>query len=263
MDTKKLIGTIIGVTMFAVLIAGATFAWLTFGTTVDEANVTTSTTMNFMVDYTKGTAITNIPMVDSKLITPDQAESLVVVMKRNTAGTGSPDGHGYITLNTTTSDALTTDGVVRWAICRDTDIESVEPQIDDVCGSVTTPADFSAKALNTGKVTASGTIVLLNDAKLTTTKQTINVTNATTSTALQATGGSSTEYALLPNSTSTATNASSLIPPTFDRTGTGKSTATGVSYFIYFWLDGETINNTHKEKTYTGYIQAGANQLQT
>lgn len=259
MDFKKLIGTIIGVTLFAILIAGATFAWLTFGTTIVSDNVTAANSMNFLVDYTEGTAINNIPMVDSTLVTPDQTESLVVVMKRNT---NSPDGHGYIALNTTSTGTLTTGGIVRWAICRDTDIEE-GTQVDDVCGGVTTPDDFSAKALNTGKVTTNSTVVLLNDAKLTGTKCSIDVTNATTCTSLQASGGSATKTALLPTASGTTTG-SILIPPTYDATeGDGKSTDAGVSYFVYFWLDGATISNNEKEQTYTGYIQAGATQLQS
>ena len=51
MDIKKLIGTIIGVILFVALIAGATFAWLTFGTTLVSTNVNSANTMNFLVDY--------------------------------------------------------------------------------------------------------------------------------------------------------------------------------------------------------------------
>ena len=250
MDYKKLIGTIIGVTLFAVLIAGATFAWLTFGTTIVATNVNTANSMNFIVDYTKGTNISDVPMVDSKLVTPAQTSSLVVVMKKHS---NSVDGHGSISLTTTSTGTLTTKGIVRWAICRDTDIETSGGQVDDVCGSLTTTAAFSAKALNTGKVTANSTIVLLNDAKLTTTKCSADVSTPTTCTALQATGGSGTQTAALPGTGTgtTTSNVSTLIP------------TNGVSYFVYFWLDGETISNNEKNQTYTGYIHASATQLQT
>ena len=265
MNFKKLIGTIIGVTLFAVLIAGATFAWLTFGTTIVSNNINAANTMNFLVDYTKGTAIDNIPMVDSTLVTPKDTASLVVVMKRHN---NSPDGHGYVSLNTVSGDnadasknTLTTKGIVRWAICRDTDIEATGNQIDDVCGDASTTAEFTARALNTGKVTGKGTTVLLNDAKLQATKCTIDIATATTCTSIQAEGGSATQTAQLPTSTGNIT-ASSLIPPTLYATS-GKSEDAGVSYFVYFWLDGETISNSEKEQTYTGYIQAGANQLQS
>ena len=162
MNIKKLIGTIIGVTLFVALIAGATFAWLTFGTTIVSTNVNSARTMNFLVDYTKGNAVNEIPMVDSTLITPSQATSLVVMMKKHQ---NSVDGHGSISLTTTSTDTLTTDGVVRWAICRDTTIEE-GTQIDNVCGSAKTTDEFNQRALNTGKITSAGTIVLLNDAQL-------------------------------------------------------------------------------------------------
>ena len=43
MDRKKLIGTIIGVIFFVALIAGATFAWLTFNANVTNGNYNVST----------------------------------------------------------------------------------------------------------------------------------------------------------------------------------------------------------------------------
>ena len=39
MDKRKLIGTIIGVTMFALLIVGATYAWLSFTATTKSEGV--------------------------------------------------------------------------------------------------------------------------------------------------------------------------------------------------------------------------------
>lgn len=250
MDYKKLIGTIIGVTLFAILIAGATFAWLTFGVEIVSTNVKTANTMNFIVQYTKGTNIDDMPMVDSTLVTPSQTASLVVVMKKNP---NSPEGHGSISLTTTSTGSLTTKGIVRWAICRDTSIEQ-GTQVDNVCGGLTSTTDFSAKALNSGKVTANSTITLLNDAKLTTTKCSANVSDPSkVCTALQVSGGSGTTTAALPvTGTGTGTsNVSTLIP-------TG-----GVSYFVYFWFDGATISNAEKNQTYSGYIHASASQLQT
>ena len=43
MNQKKLIGTIIGVLFFAVLIAGATFAWFTFSVNVSNGNYNAAT----------------------------------------------------------------------------------------------------------------------------------------------------------------------------------------------------------------------------
>ena len=273
MNIKKLIGTIIGITLFIALIAGATFAWLTFGTTIVSTNVNSAKSMNFLVDYTKGTSIEEIPMVDSNLITPNQATSLVVMMKKHP---NSIDGHGAISLTTTSSDGLTTDGVVRWAICRDTTIEEGE-QIDNVCGSVSTPEEFNQRALNVGKITEAGTVILLNDAKLANSNEnisssacpdldestndieedtiSISVQKATTCPSRSVRGGSSTETAVLPT-------YAGLDNKVIDRLVSTLIPETGVSYFVYFWFDGETINNDHKQKTYSAYIHGSATQLQ-
>lgn len=139
MDKKKLIGTIIGVTLFAALIAGATYAFLTF-----TANVTNATyngkTMNFLVDYTKGTDISDAPQLTTA--TPETAKSLVVKAAKHA---GSPNGTVTIKLNTTSSDALTTSGVVNYAICK---------------GECTT--NFTS-AVKQGTVTAQGTVDLLSE----------------------------------------------------------------------------------------------------
>ena len=267
MNTKKLIGTIIGVTMFAVLIAGATFAWLTFGTQVTD-NQYVGTTIQFLVDYTKGNAVQYTPILDSNLVKPgtssddnsatsdatkldeNEASGLVVILKKDA---NSVEGHGSIKLTTTAvknsggttvNSAVIQDGVVRWAICRDTTVEATGNQIDNVCGG-TTP-DIS-KALNTGTITSFGTITLLNDAML---------ADGKTGAALSTDGGSS--------------STNNIITPA------------GTSYFVYFWLDGESITNSHVEaqyennnnngligddgnlvyNLYEGYVHASATQLE-
>lgn len=273
MNTKKLIGTILGVMMFAALIAGATFAWLTFGVTIGE-NVLAGNTVNFVLNYTAGSSVSNLPILDSALAKPNavgvalennSAAPIVVIMKKpvvDSDGDGvndQPDGHASIWLETSTTNSLTTDGVVRWAICRDTDVETSGQQVDDVCGSIT---DFNAgytagKVLNMGKVTGSGPIPLLSDARLAenpTAKGTTLTTNCTTASSISMCTGTATETHMLEEN--------------------------GVSYFVYFWLDGETITNDHldeqyntnadgspnyadgiKKSLYAGYVYASATQL--
>lgn len=259
MDTKKLIGTIIGVTLFAVLIAGATFAWLTFGTTLGE-NTYTGTAMHFVVDYSKGTDVPYLPILDSKSAKPgvtdsgtvgisettlgaNESSGLVIVMKKND---GSTDGHAMIQLSVTSTTPLTGDGVVRWAICRDDQVETVGEQIDNTCGA---DGNFT-KALNTGKITQKATksgdtvtpavINLLNDAKLadgeTCTTNTVLGTSVKTGTStpckLSEAGGTNVLQSQI------AAGTDYMIKET------------GVSYFVYFWLDGETINNSHLDAQY-------------
>ena len=145
MDKKKLIGTIIGVIMFAALIAGATFAWLTFTANVYNATYV-SNTMNFLVDYTKGTAIVDIPIVKEGVPgvggENDGSSYLIVKAKKHS---GSPDGYVTIQLTTSSSTTLTTGGIINWAICK---------------GACTT--NFTA-AKATGTITEKGTIDLWTD----------------------------------------------------------------------------------------------------
>ena len=53
MDKKKIIGAIIGVTLFAVLIAGATYAWLSAAVDVNNG-IYQASTGNFLIDYNGG-----------------------------------------------------------------------------------------------------------------------------------------------------------------------------------------------------------------
>jgi hypothetical protein len=264
LDTKKLIGTIIGVTMFAVLIAGATFAWLTFGTTLVETNVTTSNSMNFIVDYTNGQDITNLPMLDSTLAKPEEAAMLSVTANKHS---NSVNGHLVIMLtnNATTgktgSEDLLTDGIVRWAICRGTPCTG----------------NFN-NAVNAGIAQGVGTAqVLLNDAALADghAKKNNGSTDCTvandlkTMTKTTITKPTTTVYGSFANTEFTGYSVCNGLTRKIGYNngsavnnyliGNGGSTA--VTYYVYFWLDGETIGNGHKNQTYSGYIHAAASQL--
>ena len=227
MDKKKLIGTIIGVTLFAALIAGATFAFLSF-----TANVTNSiygvNTMNFLVDYTQGTHINGLPQrigsstrsstassfTDIGDVTPSNVSRLVVTAKKHN---NSVDGHLSIKFTTTSSDILTTDGLVNWIICRDTNVSDAK---DNTCEN-----NFD-NATNWGKISASGEIIMVNDAALANGKK-----------------GNATQ------TSETSSNNTYLISDT------------GVTYFVYFWLDSRGIANQHINKTFTGYIHSSATQI--
>ena len=140
MDKKKLIGTIIGVAMFAALIAGATFAFLTFTATVTNATYN-GTSMNFLVDYTKGTAITGLPQIVTA--TPSNTAHLVVNAKKHT---NSVEGYLTVKLTTTSTGTITTGGLVNWVLCK----------------GACTQSDFSDKKAS-GTITATSTISLWTD----------------------------------------------------------------------------------------------------
>lgn len=114
MEKKKLIGTIIGVIAFAALIAGATYAWLTFSLAVNNGNYNLGT-MNFNVDYQNGTAITSLPTLTTG--DPSTAGSLTVRAKK---ASNSAPGDLTIYLNTdltnTNSDLLAS-GAINYAVC--------------------------------------------------------------------------------------------------------------------------------------------------
>lgn len=244
MDKRKLIGTIIGVTMFAALIAGATFAFLSFTATVTDSTYN-GTAMNFIVDYQEGTYIEDIPQLrssttaapntqDITMITPSEAASLVVVAKHHE---NSAKGYVTIKLTTTSQGLLTTDGLVNWVICRDPDVES-GTQVDDVCGSGFPTSGLSGgAAINSGVITAgnNNTITLLSDAALA--------------------AGSSNK--ITPVNTSTETAEYLLY---YDG-----SNHTDYSYFVYFWVNSTKITNAHLLDTnnkYSAYIHASATQLE-
>ena len=137
MSNKKLIGTIIGVIAFAALISGATFAWLTYAVNVTGGTYNGAST-NFVVNYTKGTDISDVPILTSPTVST--ARSLVVSANKTST---SVDGTLSITLTTTSSDILTTSGAIKYKACQ------------GECADLTS---------NVGTVTASGTVEIFSGA---------------------------------------------------------------------------------------------------
>ena len=117
MDKKKIIGTIVGVIFFVALIAGATFAWLTFNASVTNGNYAGST-LNFTYNYTTGTDVTKI-----NILTATPARNAI------TAGTGyvaltasKPAGSAKaskfdLILKKTTNE-IGVSNVVKYAVCK-------------------------------------------------------------------------------------------------------------------------------------------------
>lgn len=144
MNQKKLIGTIIGVLFFAALIAGATFAWFTFGINVTNGNYNAATG-KFSIDYVGGGEITSAPTVTTG--TPANATVKQITAKLSTA---SIKGKITIKLTSTSTNLLTTSGAINYAVCKSTSTTS------------TCTTDFS-NAVATGSITASGEKVLYAD----------------------------------------------------------------------------------------------------
>ena len=144
MNQKKLIGTIIGVLFFAVLIAGATFAWFTFSVNVSNGNYNAATG-KFSIDYVGGGEITSAPIVTTG--TPENATVKQITAKLSNA---SISGKITIKLTTSSTNLLTTSGAINYAICKSASDTST-------CTTV-----FS-NAVATGSITASGEKILYDD----------------------------------------------------------------------------------------------------
>ena len=169
MDKKKLIGTIVGVTMFAVLIAGATFAWLTITPTFTNNTVTGGTT-NFIVEYTKGSNVGAVLVLDSSNVATSSMTdnstgktSVIAYRLPNNA-----DGDLTIKLMTTSSNAIVgASGPLRYAVCAGSCTLTGEVP------SVVTAS--STGLLAKGTVTSAEQILLVSDGISTTEGKTYDV----------------------------------------------------------------------------------------
>lgn len=127
MNKKKLIGTIIGVIMFGLLMAGATYAWLSFNATVVNAKYNTHT-VNYWVNYTKGTDLSDMPILSSTATPSNTLSATITAVKP----TGSLVDHLNIHLTTSTDNILTKDSdddddgkyLINYALCEGTCSES-------------------------------------------------------------------------------------------------------------------------------------------
>ena len=85
MNTKKVIGTIIGVIAFIALVAGATYAWLTINATVTNGTYNGGS-KHFYITYDGGSAISAVKMLASGSATKTNITSA------GTAGASTTDG---------------------------------------------------------------------------------------------------------------------------------------------------------------------------
>ena len=117
MDKKKFIGTIVGVIFFVVLIAGATFAWLTFNASVTNGNYAGST-LNFTYNYTTGTDVTKINTLTA---TPARnaitaGTGYVALTASKPAGSAKASKFDLILKKTTNEIGVS--NVVKYAVCK-------------------------------------------------------------------------------------------------------------------------------------------------
>ena len=149
MDKKKFIGTIVGVIFFVALIAGATFAWLTFNASVTNGNYAGST-LNFTYNYTTGTDVTKI-----NILTATPARNAI------TAGTGyvaltasKPAGSAKaskfdLILKKTTNE-IGVSNVVKYAVCKSATATDCNNSASTAIPSATNTTWVSLGTISTG-----------------------------------------------------------------------------------------------------------------
>ena len=153
MDKKKLIGTIIGVVAFAALIAGATYAWLTYNATITNGNYLLGS-MNFSVAYEKGTAVNAVPILTNPTATQVTSGGGHLAVTASKA-TGSAPGDLTILLNTNSATAaLISSGALKYAACVGTCSEDNLTE-EDTYGTVTSTSPI--EIIESTPLTASPT----------------------------------------------------------------------------------------------------------
>ena len=105
MDTKKLLGTIIGVIMFALLIVGATYAWLSVAAVVTNGTYSNLKTKNFIINYAGGTAITDTVQTSNA--------TTANITSQTTADGSTTDGWLAVTASKTANSAKASDFTIK------------------------------------------------------------------------------------------------------------------------------------------------------
>lgn len=144
MNQKKLIGTIIGIIFFVVLIAGATFAWLSATATVTNGTYNVST-KNFVINYVGGGTISSVPVLSTATPATATVKQLSAALANNSVA-----GKLTITLTTESTSLLTTSGAINYVVCTSTTTTSS-------CAS-----NFNNKVAG-GTITNSGNLTLYTD----------------------------------------------------------------------------------------------------
>lgn len=158
MDKKKLIGMIIGIAMFAALIAGATFAWLTFTATFTN-NVITGASRNFTFTYSQGTAVSNLEWSTStparNIITASNGYITLAATKPATI----PEASNFRIILQKTTMEIGVANLVKFAICR-----SNTPTNCNNSSTSTIPTSASGDWVAVGSIsTSTGAQTLYDD----------------------------------------------------------------------------------------------------
>lgn len=258
-NTKKLIGAIIGVIMFAALIAGATYAALS--RTANTTNATQDVaSLCFLIDYNINNTDGSQDITGTMFPSGTIAKGLNgrVGLKINSSCTLNGTGTLKLHINNTTSSALTTPAA---SYCEN---RSTLEKID----GITTEAACKADNVK-GRWRGYGDSYCENPNTLERMPDYTTQSDCTSHSGTWKTGGSPLKYAVYNNANLTGNPISK-----------GHITSSDIGkditiydnfpiddiqqyYYIYIWLDGYQTDNTHTELPFSGYISASAIQTTT
>lgn len=149
MDKKKLIGTIVGVVFFVALIAGATFAWLTFNASVTNGNYAGST-LNFTYNYATGTDVADL----NQLTTTPPRNAItaglgyVALSASKPAGTAKASKFDLILKKTT--NTIGDSNVFRYAVCMSETAANCNNTVSTAIPATTNDTWVSIGTISTG-----------------------------------------------------------------------------------------------------------------
>lgn len=157
MDKRKLTVTIVGVILFTLLIAGATFAFLLFTTNITNGNYNTKT-KDFNIIYKGGTAVSEMLQTDNPTTSNLSKGSLLVTASKTaeTAKASSFKINLDITNNTITTKSIA------YAVCKNSCPTDVK--LATISGSGTsTTATCASGVVACGTISGTTDITLYDD----------------------------------------------------------------------------------------------------
>ena len=120
MNSKKLIGAILGIIAFVALIAGATFAWLSV--TANVTNQYNGTTKNFIINYTRTGDISNLQQLSNPTKSQFTTSNGKSIVKASKTANSAPSRNFQLIFNIT-QNTFVTNSVI-YAVCKSTECPS-------------------------------------------------------------------------------------------------------------------------------------------
>ena len=189
MNTKKLIGTIIGVALFAALVAGATFAWLSFSATVQNATKT-FTSRNFTFTSPTGTNITALRFLSGSPVRNTFTGGSDYVALSLSKGANTPYASSVKLMLKKPTNEFTVANALKYAVCRSSTAADCDNQAATAIPSATSNSNW---VVVNGSITTGTADQVLFEDLATATDGPFTITS-TTGSPFAVTGAASTVY---------------------------------------------------------------------